>query len=147
MNDGPKAGIGDISIKLKILGESESTAQPWVVVQCRKDVEKKIRMFFNQRDVISEYQPLETDSSFPFFRILVRALPPKRRAAANHTDIYGHIDRDIASSLTLCGMIIKATQTNKGLIATIGGLIKVTVSDKDFILYGMTAGHIIPQEE
>ena len=47
LNDGRKTGIGHISIKLKILGDGESTAQPWVLLQCGKDVEKRIRMLFN----------------------------------------------------------------------------------------------------
>ena len=146
LNEGTKTGIGDISIKLKILWESETTAQPWVVIQCKKDAEKKVKKFFNQRDVLSEYQPPEADISFPSFKILVRALPPARRAATNYTDIYTCKYQDTPYPPTLCGMIIKANQPDGNCIATVGGLIKVTMVDTEFILYGMTAGHIVHQE-
>jgi hypothetical protein len=141
-----KVSISDISIKLKILGKSETTARPWIVVQCNKDVEKRIKQFFNQKAVKSEYQPLDTDSSLPSFGIFVCVRPPKRAVAANYADIYSHIDRDMASSPTLCGTIIRVTEFDEDLIATIGGLIKVTQSENDVILYGMTAGHIVPRE-
>ena len=42
-----KVKANPISIKLKVLGESEATAKPWIVVLCNKTASKKIRQFFN----------------------------------------------------------------------------------------------------
>jgi len=146
VNKGSKTGIGDISMKLKVLGESETTARPWVVVQCRKDVEKKVRKFFRQREVMSEYQSLETNESFPSFKILVRAMPPTPRAATHHTDIYTRVDLDLASLATICGLTIKANQPGGDRIATIGGIIKVVAEDSQLTFYGVTAGHIVRED-
>jgi hypothetical protein len=146
LNEGTKTGIGDISIKLKVLGESETTARPWIVIQCRKDVEKRVKRFFNQREVLSEYQPPETDVSFPSFKILVQTHPPVRKAAAGNIDIYARNAQDDTHALTMCGMIIRPDQADSNCIATLGGLIKVAASETEFVLYGMTAGHIVDKD-
>jgi hypothetical protein len=132
-----------VSIKLKVLGENENAAKPWVVVQCDKALIKKVKQFFNQQAVKSQYQPPDADSSLPSFEIFVFARPPRQIASTNYADIYSR--SDTASLLTLCGMTIKANKFDMDRVATIGGLIKVATSDKDFTLYGMTVCHIIPQ--
>lgn len=132
-----------VSIKLKVLGESKTAAKPWIVVQCDRALIKKVKQFFNQQAVKSEYQPPDADSSLPSFEIFVFARPPRQIATTNYADIYGQ--SDTASLLTLCGMTIKANKFDMDRVATIGGLIKVAISDKDFTLYGMTVCHIISQ--
>jgi hypothetical protein len=42
---------------LKVLGESEETAEPWVFIQCDKAIAKKVRRFFKQSSVVSDFKP------------------------------------------------------------------------------------------
>ncbi|PMD27141.1 hypothetical protein NA56DRAFT_640889 [Hyaloscypha hepaticicola] len=44
-----------ILMSLKVLGESEAAAAPWVFIQCDKAIAKKIRLFFKQRSVESDF--------------------------------------------------------------------------------------------
>ncbi|TAQ87663.1 hypothetical protein B7494_g4008 [Chlorociboria aeruginascens] len=130
-----------LSIRLKILGESEETAKPWIVVLCEKVAAKKVRQFFNQRTVRSEYQPEDTDLSLPSFGIFVCERPPRPIAATCLSYIYGKTTLSTASPKTSCGTIIKVADVVISY-GTFGGLIKVSTSNTDFKLYGMTAGHI-----
>jgi hypothetical protein len=46
-----------ILMTLKVLGESEETAEPWVFIQCDKAIAKKVRRFFKQSSVVSDFKP------------------------------------------------------------------------------------------
>lgn len=138
---------GAISIKLQVLGESEATAKPWIVVLCNGTVSKKVKQFFNQRHVKSEYQPCSANSDFPFLRVVVCDRPPRPMAATSVTDIYGD-SRDTAVPVTtLCGKVIKVIELDDPRFATLGGVVKITTWEKDNILFGMTAGHIVAQAQ
>lgn len=158
-----KASISctDIAIKLKVLGESEESAKPWILVLCPKKASKRVKQFFNQKYVKSEYQPSDTDLSRPSFEILVSELPPRLMALTPNllqyswkldyedlatSNVYGNV-RDINNyAPTLCGAAIRVCIPNTLLdsrTATLGGVIKVITSMENFELYGMTAGHII----
>lgn len=140
-----KAGVefSAISIKLKSLGESEETAKPWIVVLCDKAAQKKVKQFFDQKQVKLQYKPHShfTDMALPSFEILYYSRPPRQIAATDA--IYGEAWGDIATSVTLCGKVIKAGELEATRVATLGGIIKVVTSAESFTLYGMTAGHII----
>jgi hypothetical protein len=64
-------------MSLKVLGESEDKAEPWVFVQCDKAIAKKVRSFFKQPAVRSDFQPSRPDSFSPHFEIFVYELPPR----------------------------------------------------------------------
>jgi hypothetical protein len=115
------------SLKLKVLGESEELSNPWIVVQCDKAVSKNVRKFFNQQVVRMEYRPRDPDSSFPSFDIYARS-------------------EDCATPLpALCGLRIRVGGGDESRFATIGGLIKVSMPGGRPMLYGMTAGHVVPE--
>ena len=131
-----------ISIKLKYAGESEATANPWIIVQCDERASKRVRRFFNQQQIKAQYQP--RDAQFPDinFGLLVHGTPPKQMA----TDSEHYICGDVWDGApTLCGKPIKICTPNETRLATLGGLIKV-VSQEGLQLYGMTAGHIVTRE-
>lgn len=138
-----KVGFSAISIKLKVLGESEATAKPWIVVLCDKAVYKKVKQFFDQKQVKLQYRPCETDLDLPSFEIVYYSRPP-RQIAANDA-IYGEAWGD-ATTFTLCGKAIQIGEPEKHRLATLGGIVKVVISAQSFMLYGMTAGHIIARD-
>jgi hypothetical protein len=136
-----KVSFTAVSIKLKVLGESEATAQPWIVVLCDKAVSKRVKQFFKQPSRKREYQPRDPDLDFPFFRLVVYDRPPMPLAVTSITEIYA-VGHNILISDTLCGTAIKVCGPDDTRIATLGGIIKIETLEKGCMLYGMTAGHV-----
>ncbi|KAM0795600.1 hypothetical protein BDR22DRAFT_893999 [Usnea florida] len=129
-----------VSIKLKVMGESEATAKPWIVVLCSTTASKKIRQFLNQPQIKAAYQPLDTaDSFYPSFKVLVCNRPPRPMAG---TEIYA----DFNEGATMCGRMIKVGEAHQSRFATLGGVIKVIKPSGSIMLYGMSAGHILLQQ-
>ncbi len=112
-----KVNVNPISVKLKVLGECEATAKPWIVVLCNETASRRIRQFFNQQQIKAIYQPSSPDSSLPSFEVFVCNRPPRPMAG---TEIYG--DDDTRS--TMCGRIIKVGEAHQSRTATVGGVIK-----------------------
>jgi hypothetical protein len=147
-----------ILMSLKVLGESEREAEPWVFVQCDKAVARKVRSFFKQPTVKSEFQPAHPDSYSPHFKIYVCELPPKPlvrnhessaqplkdTVATGSIEVYAH--KYVVCSSTLCGTEIKVSVHGKNRTATIGGLVKV-LTERGETLFGITAGHFLTQEQ
>ena len=116
-----------ISIKLKVLGESEATAKPWIVVLCKETASKRVRHFFNQQHIKADYQPSNPDSFLPSFEIFVCNRPPRPMAG---TEVYGDLDQ----RSTICGSIIKVSESDQSRFATLGGVIKYVLSGPVFPL-------------
>ncbi|MCJ1264523.1 hypothetical protein MMC22_004395 [Lobaria immixta] len=139
-----RVGFSAISIKLKVLGESEETAKPWIVVLCDKAAHKKVKQFFDQKQVKSQYQPCCPELSLPYFDIIYYSRPPKQTAATD--SIYGEAWGDATTWQTLCGKSIRIGEPDATRIATLGGIVKVVTSGDHFLLYGMTVGHIVARD-
>lgn len=131
-----------MSIKLKYAGESEATASPWIIVQCDERASKRVRRFFNQQEIKAQYQPRGAQFSDVKFGLLVHGTPPKQMATDSRHYIYGDMGN---GAPTLCGKPIQICAFSKTRLATLGGIIKV-VRQEGLKFYGMTAGHIITQE-
>lgn len=121
-----------ISIKLKVLGESEATAKPWIVVLCNKTASKKIQQFFNQHHIKAEYKPSNPESVLPSFELFVWNRPPRPMAG---TEIYGNPDE----RATMCGRIIKVGEAHQSRSATLGGVIKYVFSEPILPLLSLEA--------
>lgn len=128
-----------ISVKLRVLGESEATAKPWIMILCDKAASKKIRQFFNQPQIKAEYHPPKPDSFLPSFKVLVCDRPPRLMAG---TEVYGDCDE----KATMCGRIIRIGDAHRSRFATLGGVMKIVKPPGIIMLYGMTAGHILAQQ-
>lgn len=116
-----------ISIKLKVLGESEVTAKPWIVILCSKAASKRVRHFFNQQHIKADYQPSSPDSFLPSFEIFVYNRPPRPMAGI---EIYG----DLGQRSTMCGSIIRVGEADQARFATLGGVIKYVLLGLIFLL-------------
>ena len=128
-----------MSICLKVLGESEATAKPWVLVQCEEGISKRVKSFFNQRAVKMEFQPHTTDLSLPVLEVIVSKRPPRQMASRGPTVATCSSSRD---PITLCGRAIRVSESDQSCVGTIGGVVKVE-TDNEFTLYGLTAGHLV----
>lgn len=128
-----------ISIKLKVLGTSEATAKPWIVVQCQQSVSPKVKQFLDQHDIKSQYQPQNTEDPLPSFEIVVVNRPPRPMAASVFVNRFG------GDQSYCCGALIKINHLAPTRFATLGGLISVTTTEGSRTIYGMTAGHVALQ--
>lgn len=141
-----KSGItfSAISIKLKVLGESECAAKPSIVVLCDKAAVKRVKRFFSLSWVKSECQPCQTDPCRPSFEVFVYGRPPKPMSATSPASIYV----DWASKcLTLCGSMIGVNMDSNIRIATLGGVLSVTMAGGNTELYCMTVSHVIAGDQ
>jgi hypothetical protein len=62
-------------MRLKLLGESESMAAPWVIILCDMAEARKVRRFFKKPSVESDFKPLHPNAYTPRLEIYVHALP------------------------------------------------------------------------
>ena len=147
-----------ISIKLKALGESEALAKPWIVVMTDEKASKHARQFFKSPEIKDQYQPDSEDPLCPSFDVIVCNLPPRRvasgkspvhrssvptSASSTLTKVYGHpSDLD-----TVCGSIVRVGEQAHGLVATLGGIIKIERFDGTYALYAMTASHVVTPDQ
>ena len=135
-----------ISIKLKVLGTDEHDAKPWIVVMCDKPISKRVKQFFNQPHIKSEYQPHHADRTLPSFEIVVCDRPPRLLAGHPHLNVYSDFqpvgdDSDFSSN-----QLLRIGESDKGQIATLGGVIMIESLTKEVTLYGMTSGHVVIQD-
>ena len=135
----------NISIKLKCLGEDEATAKPCVIVLCNASASKKVKKYFNRTSVKSQYQPRHPSPESPYLEVVVWNRPP--RLIASVVDIYSPSVAYKPALFALGGTPIKVCHSDITRFATLGGIVMVMTHVGTISLYGMSAGHIIVQEE
>lgn len=135
-----------ISIKLQVLGTNENDAKPWIVVMCDKSISKRVKQFFNQSHIKSEYQPDDADQTLPFFGIVVCDRPPRLLAANSRLNVYSDFQPDGVGSSNLSGRILRIGESEKGRIATLGGVVMMESLKNEVRIYGMTTGHVVTQD-
>lgn len=142
-----------ISMAVEVLGENRRAAIPWVLIQCRKGIAKRVREFFKQDHVEADFKPREPSTNAPFFPILVYEEPPvkvarlqglRRQSSADSLAAAPQvlIQRDFSGG-TLCGSKIETTVTGTRRFATIGGIIKVPGFEMESCMFALTAGHFV----
>lgn len=118
----------DISMKLKYMGEAESEAQLYILVQSEKNVSKYVKRFFCRKDVLEELKP--------HFRVHIMSGALTRHSTKEDIWVRGDLENP---GNALCGLAIRMSTGDASTMATLGGLIMVTTTQKT--LYGLTAGH------
>lgn len=73
-----RLAVKPYSIVLKVLGEDEATAKPWIFIQCDQTLTRKIKQFFKQDHIKSEYYPTSNDELQPPFRVCLCERPPRK---------------------------------------------------------------------
>ncbi|KAF7940501.1 uncharacterized protein EAE98_000628 [Botrytis deweyae] len=164
-------GCSSVLMSLKVLGEDEQSAEPWIFIQCDKAISKKVKDFFKQPIIKIDFEPLQPDDRSPRLRVLVCPLRPRplakylrsfakyldpRRHDAQRNDhqqhgpltnristpIYSRIDARFCGR-TICGMQVMNGSSHEVQQATIRGNIQVVDKNGKSKLYGMTAGHFL----
>ena len=145
-------------MSLKVLGATEATAAPWIFIQCDKAISKKVRRFFKQRSVESDFKPLVPDAYTPSFEIYIHEMPPLALGStpphfstpqfdSTHAQesIELYLDKSaMKRDNSLCGAKITAVIADgQRSSATIGGLILIETEQGDFHTLGMTASHFL----
>ena len=138
-----KARYKHIAMKLKVLGENEERARPWIVILCDAAILKKVKHFFQQQWVKSEYQPSDAKLDLPYFDIYYLGQAPQQYAASVHLDVHEQPYLATRNIQTLCGRAIVVNYLNDFRAATIGGRITVLSQGGKLESYGLTAGHIL----
>lgn len=138
-------GLIAISIRLVVLGGTDTNAKPRIVVMCDKDVMKRVKNFFKQPSVKSEFLGNTRDPSLPQLDIVFYDRPPRQMAATSAVDVYGSMKN--INTLTSCGIPIRVFHPNGPQFATLGGIVKVVTPLGRCMLYGMTAGHVMANHE
>jgi hypothetical protein len=155
----PIKNIRNIAMTLEVLGKERETAAPWVLIQCRKSIAKKVRSFFKQSNVEADFKPSEPTLYAPYLPILVHEESPESVARSDNLSdpspsedastfigvaIYGD---QFSMVETLCGSEIKAEIHKTIHTATIGGLVSVVSKDGNKSLFALTAGHFIDVDQ
>jgi hypothetical protein len=135
-----RVSVGSIAMRLKVLGKTEETAKPWVVILCDPSTSKLVKQYFNQPQVKEQFQTCNTYPDLPSLDILIHDKPPKLRAVVEFDGVDEYINTN--TNVTLCGTLVKASSSNDCSIATLGGVVKVSYASKRSMLYGMTVGHL-----
>jgi hypothetical protein len=147
-----------ILMSLKVLGATEANAAPWVFVQCDKAIAKKVRRFFRQSSVESDFKPLVPDAYTPSFEIYVHEMPPLALGstpphfstpqfdsthAQESVELYLDKSAMIRDNSLSGSKITAVTAGGQRSSATIGGLILIETEQGDFHTLGMTASHFL----
>jgi hypothetical protein len=151
-----------ILMSLKAMGESESTATPWVFIQCHETVAPKVRRFFKQTSIEEEFKPQKPDAYNPRFEIYVHKMAPRvlHNQSSASASVYTVAncpenarvyceESAILLSGTLCGSRVRVSVPKNRLLrsATIGGLISIKFTTGQLQLLGLTAGHGLADDE
>jgi hypothetical protein len=131
-----------ISMKCMILGESEATAKPWIVILCDSLVSKRVKKFFDQTWVKEECHP--SDPKEPRFDYIVHNRAP-RPIAGFSVDVFGLLSGQSHAHITSCGRLLQVSFGEDARLATLGGILKLHF-DYGSQLLGLTAGHVLMEE-
>lgn len=147
-----KSGSGrckPIAIRPMMLGKtnSDADAEPYMVVICSEDMKRKIQDFFNESLVTSLCEP--GDDDVPSFKALVIGHALRLRASTSDISVQCSPMHDFwDGTTTFCGMPIRlCDERGHSRNATFGGMVKITCTDEEYQLYGLTAGHMIKGDE
>ncbi|MCJ1355091.1 MAG: hypothetical protein MMC33_005082 [Icmadophila ericetorum] len=139
-----KVDTRNISIKLKHMGYKEETAKPFVIILCPKAACKKVKQFFGEQAVKSQYQPQQPSVDLPYLEIQVIPRPPRLIASAVSV-CAPH--RDITLDFpALYGAPVKVNRGERSRFGSLGGMIMATRYSGSTTFYLMSAGHIFNPE-
>jgi len=141
-------GQRTISIKLKYLGQSEESAKPCVLILCSKEACRKVKQFFNTKAVKSQYQPNEPSTSLPHLEVKVYDRPPRAIGLIGSipSNQSSHFPNSVAYP-AVCGQSLRLSEDGANHFGTLGGLVMITSYSGSSSMFGMSAGHIVPEED
>jgi hypothetical protein len=139
----------NISIKLKLVGLSEDTASPCIIILCDKTTSRSVKQFFGKDQVKSQYQPQKPSLDTPHFDIKVYHRPPRQIAIfadvniERYTKLSGLPAAVVGASLTVPAI----PELGGNRLGTLGGFVLGESTSGEETLYGMSVGHIFPSDK
>jgi len=139
-----KPPMSPLAMKLKMLGESEIDAKPWILVLCDRNTVKLLKNFFRQKWVKQELDN-ERDHFEVKLDIALFERPPYLSSLTAGLSIFAFSKPPgwLEMRNTLCGRSIMTLDKGYVSVATIGGIVKVSMPDGSVSLYAMTCGHFL----
>ncbi|KAK6516986.1 hypothetical protein TWF506_006865 [Arthrobotrys conoides] len=134
-----------MSWKVKVFGENENTKRPYIVILCDAASTKKLTKFFTKKEI---KQQCEGTEGLPPMPVLVITSAPAKVSAdidIPAPEVFGREDV-LLDSCSSCGESIKIVHGGKAKMATLGGIVKVTIGG-EVKFYGITAGHIVHEDQ
>ncbi|KAK3692986.1 hypothetical protein B0T22DRAFT_372470 [Podospora appendiculata] len=134
-----------MSIRLMTVGEKSTTAQPTIVLFVHGEQVSSLEILLKQPVVQQLRQP--NDGVTPEFDIVVAGESPRKRllqeGVSAEWDLGGKMMEQQLT--TYCGVRISLNSDCRSAAATLGGMVKITFGPGDFMLVGMTAGHVLEE--
>ena len=145
-----------ILMSLKMLGENESTAAPWIFIQYNKIIAPKVRRFFKQPSMESDFKPSRPDVYSLVFNIYIHKIPPTilhGMPGPSETEINDPNTIKVwcnQEAILSCGSLyrsrINVSPEGSMQSATIGGLISVITRQGEIQKLGLTVGYFLTKE-
>jgi hypothetical protein len=132
-----------MAMRLLVLGKDYNDAKPHLVVFCPPKTIKRVKKHFTRSQAKAICHP--TDPLQISFEVIVIGLPLRLKNAASTVDIYGAANISTLVGWTSSSTLIRVSGETGDRYATMGGVIKIERDDQDFILCGLTAGHILEE--
>lgn len=135
-----------MSLRLMTVGRTIRDAKAAIVVFTQGEQTSGLDRLVKQPLVQQLCQP--DDGITPSFEIIIVGEPARKRRyfGDNISAVFDDASGRDSSTITYCGARIvldAGERTDQSAVATLGGLVKLTFTGGDFMLVGMTAGHVL----
>lgn len=130
-----------LSLQILVLGHDEDTAEPWIVVNCPKNVMRKVDKFL-QEDVMKRMCHGPPSCRVRFRAAVGGPLTPSESDSLDEV----FIESDDGSEEEAGARRIRVMQSNTPHYATLGGFVRVVDAQGKKTCYGLTAGHVLPND-
>jgi hypothetical protein len=133
-----RCNVQGTAVQLRVLGATEDAAKPWIVVHCPKKAMERANKSLGEDTVRRMCQgQIMFDTAVCY---------PLRPALSEDPDEV-FIEQDSQETHEAWPPQIKVTKSGMVRYATLGGFVFVTMPDGKTLVYGLTAGHVLPSEE
>lgn len=137
----------NISIKLKLVGLSEDSASPCIIILCDKATSRSVKQFFGKDQVKSQYQPQEPSLDTPHFDIKVCHRPPRQIAIFADVNIERYTKLSGLPAAVVGASLTVPVHPDGNRLGTLGGLVLGESTSGEKTLYGMSVDHIFPSDK
>ena len=129
-----------VLMRVETLGETEDSAKPWVIVQCDSSMLRKVKQFFEQPQIKSQFRPNTEETNLPSLDVCFCDRPPCLMGAAS-APVWRHPAAP-SFAQSLCGAAVVYGDANTGQTAVIGGIIEVKHFTGKSNFYAMKVAHL-----
>ncbi|KIW12209.1 hypothetical protein PV08_09485 [Exophiala spinifera] len=132
-----KRSSAAVEMRIAVMGETETSARPFILVACQKPILKLVKQFFAQKDIKDELSP--SNKIWPRFEVLIRE---QLELFSGHGPITAWTQCDSALNpdpYSKKSILIMMEEGSR--FATLGGTLQAKGPDGQIRQYGLTVGH------